>query len=818
MCYLFQKYRIMKNSLICLLVFVYSILSVKSNTISGSILDEQQKPLEFCNVLLHQYKDSLFLEGTTSDSTGSFNFKNIKPGNYFIEIIYIGYKTDTLNNIQVTEDKDVALATVMLNPDATVLGNVEIKSTRPVIERKADRLVYNVENSTKSSGENSFDLLRSVPGVSITGNDQINVNGKSGVQVMINGRVENLSGDQLVTFLKSIQSSNIKKIEVISNPSAKFDAEAKGGIINIQLKNNSRSGVNGSVYANYRQNKYASTEAGFNLNVNYKKLVVSMAYNYSYGKGYQDHIFTRDFTFNDSIQQYDEKGKDVNRFMGHFGNLQINYNINDKHTVGISSETFGFSDNHIGNSILKIYDNIAKSNEFSDIQKTTNTTKASGVSPTVNFHYIGNLDTSGTKLEFNYDFAFFRFFTNSSLLTDDYDKQETFISNLYNFTQNNPFIVHLHTSNLNYYKPLKKGHSIETGFKFTWTKTGNDVQFKNWDGTQYILDAGKSNKFEYIENINAIFGIWSKEWKKNWSTNLGLRIEQTNTNQYSVTLNSRTKKHYVDFFPSLFIQKTIKEKHSLNINFSRKIQRPNFEDLNPFEFYLSPYSIWTGNANLKPQLVNLTEITYTFKNTYSFFINHENLNNNSTHLVFQDDSTKISTYRASNFRVRNNLNIGLSINKDLFKWWSISANATYTFFRYNSIVNDEEFKVSSHKGNFSVDNTFRLPKDFQINVFAFYTTPHLDATDIMKSDGMVNISISKSFLKNALKIRLSGNDIFRTKNFSYTTDFFNVHSVSINKFSSAFVGLTVSYNFNKGKQFKNTVISKSNEDEKSRIH
>lgn len=340
MCYLFQKYRIMKNSFICLLVFVYSILTVKSNTISGSILDELQKPLEFCNVLLHQYNDSIFLEGTTSDSTGSFDFKNIKPGNYFIEIIYIGYKTDTLNNIQVTQDKDVDLAPVTMQPDATVLGNVEIKSTRPVIERKADRLVYNVENSTKSSGENSFDLLRSVPGVSITGNDQINVNGKSGVQVMINGRVENLSGDQLVTFLKSIQSSNIKKIEVISNPSAKFDAEAKGGIINIQLKNNSRSGVNGSVYVNYRQNKYASTEAGFNLNVNYKKWVVSMAYNNSYGKGYQDHIFTRDFTFNDSIQQYDEKGKDVNRFMGHFGNLQINYNINDKHTIGITSETF----------------------------------------------------------------------------------------------------------------------------------------------------------------------------------------------------------------------------------------------------------------------------------------------------------------------------------------------------------------------------------------------------------------------------------------------------------------------------------------------
>ncbi|HRB92792.1 MAG TPA: outer membrane beta-barrel protein, partial [Chitinophagales bacterium] len=169
------------------------------------------------------------------------------------------------------------------------------------------------------------------------------------------------------------------------------------------------------------------------------------------------------------------------------------------------------------------------------------------------------------------------------------------------------------------------------------------------------------------------------------------------------------------------------------------------------------------------------------------------------------------------FKVRNNLNLGVNINKDLFKWWTISYNAQYTFFKYNSVVNDLPFVVTSHKFYIALDNTFILPKDFMINVFAFYTSPFYDATDIMKSDGMVNISISKSFLDKRLKIRLAGNDIFGTKNFNFNTNYFNVNSISRNKWSSRFFSLSVSYNFQKGKKFKNTQNIKSNEAEKSRI-
>jgi len=807
----------MQNLILNLFILLFCS-NVFGGTIQGIVLDENKKPVEFSNIILHKSNDSTYLNGTTTDSLGKFEIADLEDGNYFLEVVFVGYKIDTLQNISLQKDEIKNVDSLQLQVESNVLKGVEIVSNKPVIERKADRVVYNVENSAKANGENVMDLLRSVPGVTVSGDDKIRINGKSDVQVMINGKVERMSTDQLTSLLKSIQSSNVKKIDVISNPSARYDADAKGGILEIQLKTNLRTGMNGSVYVNYRQNEYASTEMGFNINVNHKKLTLSSNYNFGYNNNYQKNTYVRDFTTGNVVERFDESSFDKNKFINHYGNLSLKYNINEKNTIGIGGEIFQFINPHTATSNLNVLNNISVSENINSIQKTINKSYGKGINPSANFNFRSQLDSIGSTLELTYDYTYSNLYTNSHLNMGFYDSTEIEqpIPHL-DFKQDNPYIVNLHTAKLNYNKPLKKGHNIEFGVKFTWTKTTNDIQYKSLTGNDYVFDSTKSNKFQYVENINAVFTTWSKTWKKGWSTNLGLRIEQTNTNQRSYTLNTVTQRHYVDFFPSLFIQKNIKEKHSVNINFSRKIKRPDFNDLNPFQFYLSPYSIWTGNENLKPQYANITEFTYTYKNAYSFFIGHENLNNNYTHLIFQDDSTKISTYRASNFKVRNNLNIGININKELFKWWTISYSAQYTFFKYNSTVNNSPFIVTSNQFNISLDNTFILPKNFLINVFGFYTSPHYDATDIMKSDGMLNISVSKSFFDKKLRIRITGNDILGTKNMSYTTNYFNVNSKTTTKFSSRWFGLSVSYNFQKGKKFQNARVNKSNEEEKSRI-
>lgn len=290
----------MRNSLISFIV-TFLCLSAYGNNINGTVVDEQKRPVEFSNIILLKNSDSGYLNGTTTDSLGKFELQNIEDGIYTLEVVYVGYKTDTIKNIDVQNGAIKDIGTIQLMVEENVLKGVEISASRPVIERKADRIVYNVENSAKSSGENVMDLLRSVPGVTVSGNDQIRVNGKSEVQVMINGKVEQLSGDQLANLLKSIQSSNVRKIEVVSNPSARYDADAKGGVLEIQLKSNLRTGTNGSVYVNYRQNEYASTETGFNVNVNHKKITLGINYNFGYNNNYQKNEYVRDFTGETSV-------------------------------------------------------------------------------------------------------------------------------------------------------------------------------------------------------------------------------------------------------------------------------------------------------------------------------------------------------------------------------------------------------------------------------------------------------------------------------------------------------------------------------------
>lgn len=807
----------MNKTIFLIMLYFLPLFKSLGGELQGIIVDETNTPVEFVNIILHKYNDSNYLNGSLTAADGSFKIGEINDGNYYLEIIFLGFSTDTIKNLLMEKNENKNLGNIILKKSSNIIDGVEIVANRPLIERKADRIVYNVENSVKSSGENVMDLLRSVPGVTVSGTDQIRINGKSEIQVMINGKIEQLTGDQLANLLKSIQSNNVKKIEVVSNPSAKYDASAKGGILDIQLKTNLKTGVNGSIYANYRQGKYANGETGFNLNLNYKKLTLSTNYGFGDNVNFDKGTFVRNFKIDEIIQQYDESSFDKYPFLYHYANLNMQYAINDKHRLGMGSEFFNFYNPHKSDANLNIINDLS-TNIISEVQKTKSNSTGKNNNPSLSLNYKGTLDTMGSTLEFGYDYTYFHLLTNSQLTTNFFDGNNNVTQIPLDFKQSNPFIVNLHTSKLDFLKPLKNKNSIEIGGKFTWTKTTNDIRFDNLIDDIYVLDSTKSNAFQYKENINALYAIWNKEWKNGWSTNVGLRSEQTNTNQLSITLDSLTKRSYIDFFPSAFIQKTFKEKHSLNLNYSRKIHRPNFEDLNPFQFYRSQYSIWTGNANLIPEYINVTEITYSFDYKYTFNLGHENIKNSYTHLAFQDDTTKITTYKASNFKVRNNLNLGVNVNKELFKWWILSFSAQYTFFKYNAIVNNQTFDLSSNKVNISIDNTFILPKQFKINVFAFYDSPYLDATDIMKGNGMVNISVSKTFFDKKLQIRLMGNDIFNTLNSSYTTQFANVDSKTTRKFNSRQVGVSLVYNFQKGKKFESSNINKSNEEEKNRIN
>lgn len=801
-----------------ILLILAGFLSFKtySGSITGVVKDIQSEILPYCNVVLYDTLDQNHFYAATTDSLGAFLIKDIDNGIYDLEFTYLGYKTTTIHNVNI-KDNNLNIGDVLLPQDAEMLDEVVIKATAPIIERQPDKLILNVENSTKSSGMNTLELLRSVPGVTVSGNNQIMINGKKDVQVMINGRLEMMSGDQLANLLKSIQSSNIKKIEVISNPSAKYDASAKGGILNIILKTSLRTGVNGSVYSTYAQNETWGNQSGFNLNMNHKKFTLGMNYNFTYNNLRGKNFTQRNFDMDTIISQFTDEGKSKNIEHAQYANLNMAYNINEKHRIGLKSQMVLFKNPQQTDNWLTILEDI-KNTQNLEYQHTDNDVKSKNLNPSFTANYHADLDSSNTAVDATFDYSKFNYYTYNILETKFLDTEKNEYGIPLNFSQTNPFLADLYVYNIGIRRSINKNHSIEAGHKFTWTSTNNDIRFYSIIGNENTLDTLRSNAFEYTENINAAYMTWNSQWNKNWSANVGLRMEQTNANQYSITLEERKLRHYVDFFPSVFAQKNWEDKHSFNTSYSRKIKRPNFKDLNPFQYYNSQYYIWMGNANLQPEYADIVEMSYTLQNKYSITLGYQHQKNSSTYLAFQDDATNITRYIASNFRHRHNAYITLMANTDIFDWWNISYSVQYTFFKYNAIASNNQALVqSSNKVNLSFDNTFVLPKSFKINVYAFYTSRFLDATDVMLPNSMVNFSISKSFFDKKLNVNLLVNDIFHKLNFSFDTKFANINSIITNTFNSRFVGLSVTYNFNKGKSFENTRIKSSNEEEKDRI-
>lgn len=448
---------------------IFLNFSMFANTIRGVVTDANKKPVEFSNIILHKYDAPAYVNGTTTDSLGAFEIQNIEDGNYFAEMIFVGYKTDTIPNIALQENSTKDLGTLIMQTEEHLLKGVEITGNKPIIERRADRIIFNAENSTAGTGENLLDLLRSVPSVTVSGNDEIRINGKNQVQIMINGKQETISGDQLVTLLKSIQSNNIKKIEVISNPSARFDATAKGGILDIQLKSNLRSGVNGGVYSSYKQNRQASTNDGFNMNFNYKKIIISTTYNFGIENHTNTKNFIRNFPKDTFVQQFRENTVDKNRFVYHYANVGVKYNINEKNMIGIGGEFFTFRNPRNPLSSLEIANlstNVIDSSQSTSIKSLTKM-----LNPSVNLNYKGNLDTAGSTIEVTYDYSYFKLNTNTHLNTAYLDVHKIEYGDRLDFTQDNPFIVSLHTAKLDYYKPLKHKHSIDFGGKFSQQPT-----------------------------------------------------------------------------------------------------------------------------------------------------------------------------------------------------------------------------------------------------------------------------------------------------------------------------------------------------------
>jgi len=775
---------------------------LQAQKITGSVSDDQENAIRSANVMLMRVSDSLMSKITATNSTGHFEFSAIQAGKYFIEVSYVGFETYRTGAIELKGTEVYQVTPIKLEKSDNQLKGVTVVSRKPMIEVKADKTILNVEGTINATGQDALELLRKSPGVLVDKDDNISLSGKNGVQIYIDGKPTPLSGTDLSAYLKSLQSSEIESIEIITNPSARYDAAGNAGIINIRLKKNKSLGTNGSLALGYNVGYTPKYNGSLALNHRDKKVNIFGNYNYSRFRNQSEMILYRDQL--DTI--FDQKSRMFNNRKSHGFKAGLDYFINRKHTVGILVNG-NLTDNSFRSDgktyiIYKptgVTDRILSADNSSEMERNN-------VNFNLNYRFA---DTLGRELVVDADYGFFRL--KGDQLQPNIYYTPDFLTELnravYNFIS--PSDIDIYTLKADYSHNYKKG-KLGYGFKTSLVKTDNNFGRYNVYGNGYNkeLDTDRSNQFNYSENINAVYINYNRPIKKGMMFQAGVRMENTRNNGDSYSLNndgsvnysseSSFERNYTDLFPSAALTFNKNPMKQWTISYSRRIDRPGYQDLNPFEFKLDEYTFQKGNTDLRPQYTNSVAVTHIYKYRLTTTLNFSHVNDVFTQLIDTTENTKAFITK-KNLAKQNIVSLNVSYPFS-FKGYSMFANLNTFYSHYkadfgggNRIVN---LDVISYNIYMQHSLKFGKKKDWTAELSGFYNAPSIWQGTI-KSEGLWSIDggMQKSLFKGRANLKMSVSDIFKTLQWKGVSDFAGQHLVASGNFESRQFKVNFTYRF-----------------------
>ncbi len=746
----------------------------------GKILGNNDRPIEYALVEVSQNQTGISGK-TQTDSTGIFSFK-IPQGGYLLKVNVLGKKLDE-RNIEVKSDLQVGIIRV---ENENLLDEVTAVGKKKLVERKIDRTVYNVENSIASQGMSGLDAVKSTPLVSVFDN-KISIVGKSSLSVMINDRLLNLSGAELTSYLESLRSDDIAKIEVITSPPSKYDAEGNSGILNIVLKKNKSLGWNASLTSTYQRNHENGIRNGANINFSAKKVTSSLKLRQS-DVGYKP-LGTRDLLKDGMRVSTDETRVDRSLSLGL--NYSLDVKLNDRSNVGLIYD-FSRSNykmdagNETGYYTEQKLDSLLHTKSKQDWKTPLHL---------FSLYYDLKLDTLGTKVTIT-----------GNLLNNHAQKNNDFVT-----TTNDLSDVINNTSMMNYevysgqgdfYRPFKWGN-IEAGAKYTELKNRSDVGYYIKTNGEWNEEAKNSNIFKYNESnyagyISALVNI-----NKYWTAKAGLRYEFAKYNGTSSDADVLPiSNKYGKFFPTMYVQYKPDDENNFTVSFSRRINRPSFESLNPFRWYTNPYIYNSGNPSLKPSYSNNYEIGYSFRNKFNVSLFRSETEDGRVNIARYNDG--IYSNIVENAFNQTNTGITLSYYDTLFKIWETSVSVNGYRIKVKPTV--AEIQATAQSSLFyDVKNTIALNKEksYSVLVNFWQSFPYNYVATKMKGQFETALGVKANLLEKQLQVSLVANDVFRTiKNRGYTS--YNGYSDEFNQYNDhRRVVLSVTYAFGNAKLKQN---------------
>ncbi|HEX5653318.1 MAG TPA: TonB-dependent receptor [Chitinophagaceae bacterium] len=798
--------KLVNLSLCCVLFSLFAAAQSPTGKITGSVLDSENKPIASVSLSLLKQKDSALVKIALSGKDGKYEFENISEGDYFLMATSVGYEKKTSGGFALdASNKAVDIPVFKLAEKAKGLSEVTVTAKKPFIETKIDKTIVNVDASPTSAGATALEVLEKSPGITVSNDGVISLRGKAGVIVMMDGKQTFLSATDLANLLKNTPASAIDQIEIMTNPSAKYDAAGNSGVINIKTKKGRAAGFNGSIMVGLTTSYFEDRDGTFyvipksqnSFNFNYRKNKINFFGNYN------PNMFRGRNMLNISRTRLDQDknilGYNEVETQFKFGNnnhslkLGLDYFADKKNTFGVVVSGFQFSGHPTPKTITTLSD---ENRQPMSIMESYTDNKIKFQNLTTNFNYRHQFDSAGRELTFDFDYITYDNVSNMTLSTDFFDGDGQSIGNPLQLKGHLPSNIHIYSLKTDYVHPFKKGGRIEAGAKSSFVSNDNLVDYVRWDGAKWVTD-NRSNHFIYDENINAVYLNANKQVKK-WSFQAGLRLENTIAKGYQVNNDSSFRRNFTNLFPSAFISYQLNKTNTLTVSYTRRITRPNYQDLNPFIYFLDSLSYRKGNPFLMPQFTHNMELSHSFKGKLITTLNYNSTNDVISQILKPEGDIIFLT--ADNVAKFRNVGISITAPVPVTKWWNLNLFTNIFNNHYKGVYENTPLDISFTSFMVNMTQTFTVKQGFTLELSGFYRARGVDQLSINEPMYVFSLGGQKQVLKGKGTVRLNLRDPFWIQRYKGKTQYDIVDTRINNRWDNRQVTASFTYRFGKNGQ------------------
>ena len=762
-------------------------------SLEGLVADSANAPVPYIAVGLLRATDSSIVKGTSTDEKGRFRFNGMRSGNYHLKISAPGYAGYFSPVISFDSLSDLELPVVRLKLNGKSLDEVTITTMKKPIEFRNGNITVNIEGSPLAIGNSIYDVLSRMPGVTVD-NDNISIQGKDGVNVYLDGRLQPISGAQLTTLLRSMSSADVEKIEIIRNPSAKYDAAGSAGIIDIKTKKLRTIGASGNIGYTFSKGHASTNRANAALNYKGRKISLFSSVSGYEGTLLKEYQMYKTIDYAGETTSLDSRSTELDVANYAIINLGMDWFVDKKNTLGVRVQGVpGYAKRTKGGN-----------NALSDGSLGYNNLIYKRTVP--NYWFLGNynlnfehlFDTLGTKIKLSADL----YSPYSDVYISDYQ---------YRFTDNalhdvlppkyakgrNDLDLKIIAAKLDFEKKFSKTLNFEAGAKGSYQDILSNYNYQNQDAAtgEFVTDSLYTNNYIYHEEITAAYMSIDKEIKK-FSFRLGLRGENTVVKSSSRLKQYEYNRNYAKLFPGVSVNYNASDISQFSASYNRRIYRPNYNSFNPYYEFNNIFSISRGNPRLMPEFYHSIELSHTYKsklsNSFSFARSQSPIRGQTQ----QDDSLKITYFQLGNLESSNEMRYFINYNGDIRKWWNLTLNLGGYWYDFKGVIDSHTLNKAAYSYSGYINNVILLPKHFKVELSGWYVGPWLYGGFYeIDPRGALNVAVKKSFLENKLNFAMGLYDIFFTGVNHNRVNFANQKLRILETYDSRRFNVSVNYSF-----------------------